>query len=78
MSPIFHRRGKNWYSAIGILFIVSAAIVLIRQIILWSPGFVLDFILNSELTNEKVSMGMIAFGIFMILLGFRRQDSHPQ
>lgn len=72
MSPVYRRRGRNWHTAIGALFIIMAVIVLVRQIILWSPGFVLDFIINSELTNEKISMGMIAFGVFMIVWGFRK------
>ncbi len=73
MSPVYYRRGRNWYTAMGTLFIVSGAIVLVRQIILWSPDFVLDFLLSPELTNEKVSVGMIAFGAFMITMGFRKK-----
>ena len=71
MSHEYFRRGRNWYTAVGLLFIIMAGIVLVRQLILWGPEFVGDFILNSEFTNEKVSVGMIGFGIFMILLGFR-------
>jgi len=73
MSPVYHRRGRNWYTAMGTLFIVSGAIVLVRQIILWSPDFVLDFLLSPELTHEKVSVGMIIFGAFMITMGFRKK-----
>ena len=72
MSPVYRRRGKNWYTAMGALFIIMAAIVLVRQMILWSPDFVLDFLINSEITNEKVSVGMVGFGIFMIIIGFRK------
>ena len=75
MSHEYYRRGRNWYTAIGSLFIIMAGIVLVRQIILWSPEFVEDFIVNSEFTNEKVSIGMIGFGVFMILLGFRKHES---
>jgi len=57
----------------GVLFIIMAAIVLVRQILLWSPEFVLDFLLNSEVTHEKISIGMIVFGVFMIMLGFRKK-----
>ncbi len=76
MCPEYYRRGKNWFTAMGILFIIMAAVVLVRQILLWTPEFVLDFLLNSEITNEKISVGMIAFGVFMIALGFRK--SHDQ
>ncbi len=72
MCPEYYRRGKNWFTAMGILFIVMAAVVLVRQILLWSPEFVLDFLLNSEITHEKISVGMIAFGVFMIALGCRK------
>ena len=72
MCPEYYRRGKNWFTAMGILFIIMATVVLVRQILLWGPEFVLDFLLNSEITNEKISVGMIAFGVFMIALGFRK------
>jgi len=51
-----------------------AGIVLIRQLLIWGPEFVGDFLLNGEITNEKVSMVMLAFGIFMIALGFRKHE----
>ncbi len=78
MSPVYTRRGRNWYTAMGTLFIIMAAIVLVRQIILWSPDFVVDFLFNSEITNEKVSMGMIAFGVFLIIMGFRKGIDQPR
>ena len=74
MSHEYFRRGRNWYTAVGLLFIIMAGIVLVRQLILWGPEFVGDFILNSEFTNEKVSVCMIGFGIFMILIGFRNHE----
>ncbi len=72
MSHVYHRRGKNWFTAMGLLFIIMALIVLMRQILLWGPEFVFDFLVNSEITNEKISFGMIVFGCFMIFLGFRK------
>jgi hypothetical protein len=51
-----------------------AGIVLIRQLLIWGPEFVSDFLLNGEITNEKVSTAMLAFGIFMIALGFRKYE----
>ncbi len=73
MSHEFRRRGKNWFTAMGVLFIIMALIVIGRNLILWGPEFVLDFFLNSEITNEKVSLVMLAFGSFMIILGFRKK-----
>lgn len=74
MSHEYYRRGRNWYTAIGILFGVMAGIVLVRQLLIWGPEFVLEFLLNSEITNEKISFGMIGFGVFMVLWGFRRHE----
>ena len=75
MSPEYYRRGRNWYTAIGILFIVTAGIVLVRQVALWGVEFVGDFMVNGEITNEKISLGMIGFGGFMLLLGFRKHGT---
>lgn len=74
MSDEFRRSGKNWFTAMGVLFIIMGLIVIARNLIIWGPEFVLDFLLNSEITNEKISFGMFAFGGFMIILGFRKHD----
>ncbi len=74
MSYEYYRRGRNWYTAIGALFLIMAGIVLVRQLLIWGPEFMSDFLLNSEITNEKMSAGMIGFGVFMIALGFRRHE----
>lgn len=78
MSPVYRRRGRNWYTAMGVLFIIMAAVVLVRQVILWSPDFVIEFLLNSEITNEKISIGMIVFGGFLIIMGFRKGHDEPR
>jgi len=74
MSHEYHRRGKNWFTAIGLMFCVMATIVLIQQLLIWGPEFVSDFLINQEVTNEKVSIGMLGFGIFMVALGFRKHE----
>ncbi|MGI0004470.1 MAG: hypothetical protein ACREAX_04145 [Candidatus Nitrosotenuis sp.] len=74
MDQIYPRRGRNWYSAMGILFIVIGAIVMIRNVLIWSPEFVLDFLLNSEITNEKISLGMFVFGGSLLFVGFRKKN----
>ena len=78
MCPEYYRRGRNWFTAMGALFIISAGIVLIRQIILWTPDFVVEFLLNGEITNEKVSVAMIGFGCILLALGFRKQNFQPR
>ncbi|HSG84550.1 MAG: hypothetical protein ACE5RS_04285 [Nitrosopumilus sp.] len=48
--------------------------VLIQQLFLWGVDFVVDFLFNAEFTNEKVSVAMIGFGLFMVALGFRKNE----
>ena len=74
MSHEYYRRGKNWFTAIGVLFCVMGGIVLIQQLLIWGIDFVEEFLFNGEFTNEKVSVAMICFGIFMIALGFRKHE----
>lgn len=78
MSHEYYRRGRNWFTAIGVLFSVMAGIVLARQVLIWGPEFVLDFLLDGEVTNEKVSVAMLGFGIFMIVWGVRRHGRQPR
>ena len=74
MSQEYPRRGRNWLTAMGVLFLVVAAITLVRDIIIWSPDFVIEFFFNSEINAQKVSLGAIAFGVFMIALGFGKKN----
>jgi len=68
-----YRRSRNWFTAMGVLFIIMAVIVLARNLVIWGPGFVFDFLISSEITNEKISLGMIAFGSILIILGLRKK-----
>lgn len=72
-SEYYYRRGRNWFTAMGVLFIVMAGIVIVQQLLIVGPEFVWDFLVNAHLTNEKVSAGMIGFGAFMIAMGFRKR-----
>lgn len=67
-------RGRNWYTAMGILFITMAAIIIIRDLIVWGPEFVVDFFISNELTSEKISSGMIVFGSYLIFVGYRKSE----
>ncbi|MGI0102574.1 MAG: hypothetical protein ACREA7_08280 [Nitrosotalea sp.] len=62
---------KNWFTAMGILFIVAAVIPIIRDLLIWGPEFVSDFFTSPELTSEKVSTAMLGIGGFLIILGLR-------
>ena len=74
MSHSYSRRGRNWFTAMGVLFIVMAVIIIVRNMILWSPVFFYDFLIAPEITNEKISLAMIIFGCIMIGLGYRKSD----
>ena len=74
MSTEYPRRGRNWFTAMGLLFIIMALIVLIQNMLIWSPEFVYDFLVGPDITNEKVSLAMIVFGCFMIGMGFRKSN----
>ena len=73
MSHEVHRRGRNWFTAMGVLFIVMSLIVISRNLLIWGPEFVFDFFVSPDVTNEKISLGMLVFGSIMIILGFRKK-----
>ena len=68
MSEEYPRRGRNWLTAMGVLFLVIATVTLVRDLIIWSPDFVVEFFFNSEINAQKISLGAIAFGASMICL----------
>ena len=78
MSEEYPRRGRNWLTAMGVLFLVIATVTLIRDIIIWSPDFVVEFFFNSEINAQKVSLGAITVGAFMITLGFVKKNVQPR
>ena len=74
MSSSYYRRGRNPTTAFGILFIVIGGVALIRQFIIWTEDFVLQFLFNSEINSEKVSVATICIGLFIVVLGFRKNE----
>jgi hypothetical protein len=70
---LHYRRNRNWFTAMGVLFIVMATIIIIRNLLIWGPEFVADFFISPEITNEKISVGMIGIGSFLIILGMRKE-----
>ena len=74
MSTEYTKRGRNWLTAMGVLFLVVAAVTLVRDIIIWSPDFVFQFFFDSEINAQKVSLGAITFGAFMVVLGFWKKN----
>ena len=74
MSTEYTKRGRNWLTAMGVLFLVVAAVTLARDIIIWSPDFVVQFFFDSEINAQKVSLGAIALGTFLVVLGFVKKN----
>jgi hypothetical protein len=75
------RRGKNWMSAMGILFMITAAIIAIRNLIFYSIeysiGFFLDNFVNAQITNEKFVIAMLAGGGFLLYWGyFKKKEEY--
>lgn len=82
------RRGRNWMSAMGVLFMVAAAIILVRNFVLFAiehsagisldpiPRF-LDNFVNAHVTNEKFALAMIVAGGFLLYWGFfKKKESY--
>jgi hypothetical protein len=65
---------KNWVSAMAVLFAIVATIILLRNIALWGIEFVLDFMINNQLTNEKFVLAM--YGISIILFLYSKRVSN--
>ena len=63
----------NILTAFGVIFLISAAMIPIQNLIIWGPDFVYQFYTSSEITSEKISIGVIILGISFILLGYRKQ-----
>jgi len=74
MSEEYTHRGRNWLTAMGVLFLVVATVTLVRDIIIWSPDFVFEFFFNAEVNAQKVTLGAITFGAFMIFLGITKKN----
>lgn len=66
-------RRKNWFTAMGILFIVVASIAVLRDLAIFGPDFMVDFLTSQAITSEKVSVAMFGIGGFLIILGLRGQ-----
>lgn len=66
---------KNVFTAFAVLFFISAAIIPIQNLIVWGPEFVADFYTSAEITAEKLSIGIICLGLFMLFLGYKKKDS---
>lgn len=67
-------RRKNWFTAMGVLFIVVALIAIVRDLLIWGPEFTIDFFTSSDITSEKFSVAMFGIAGFLIVLGLRGEN----
>jgi len=67
-------RRKNWFTAMGVLFIVVASIAIIRDLLIWGPEFTADFFTSPDITSEKISIGIFGIAGFLIVLGLRGEN----
>ena len=67
---------KEWMFPLGILFIVMASIILIRNMILITTEFGFEFFVdnfsNHQITNEKFVIIMTAIGVILIYFGKKK------
>ena len=73
-----NKNGKNWMYGMGVLFIVMAAVIALRNLYLYSThlsvGFYLDNYTSNSLTNEKFVIAMLIGGGILLYWGkFRRK-----
>ena len=63
---------RNWMTAMAVMFVVMAVIVVLREIALWGPEFVADDFLNDKITNEKIVLVMFGIAAVLFAFGIRR------
>ena len=77
------RRGRNWMTAMGILFIVMAVIIALRNLYFYSTQlsvwFYLDNYTNGQINNEKFVIAMLVGGGILLFWGYFRknQEDNP-
>ncbi len=75
---------KNWMFTMGIMFIVMAAIIAVRNLYFVTTQLSLEFYVdnyfNNELNNEKFVIGMTIFGGLLMFFGKRgkKRFSNPE
>jgi len=75
---------KNWMFTMGIMFLVMAVIIALRNLYFvttqLSFEFYLDNYFNNEINNEKFVIGMLIFGAILMFFGKRskKRYSNPE
>jgi hypothetical protein len=73
---------KEWMFPLGVLFIVMAGIIFLRNLILITTELGLEFFVdnffNLEITNEKFVIIMVTIGIVLIYFGKNKKKKFSQ
>ncbi len=71
---------KEWMFPLGVLFIVMAFIIFLRNLILITTELGIEFFVdnftNPEITNEKFVIIMITIGIVLIYFGKLKRKNY--
>ena len=74
-------RRKEWMFPLGILFLIMAAIIFFRNLIVISTElgteFFIDNFTNSSITNEKFVIIMVIIGVILIYFGKIKRKEYP-
>ena len=77
-SPKTPQTNKNWMYGMGILFIVMAGIIALRNLYLittrYSIDMYLDNYINGKITNEKFVIAMVIAGVVLIYWGHFKKN----
>lgn len=77
-SPKTSQTNKNWMYGMGILFIVMAGIIALRNLYLittrYSIDMYLDNYINGKITNEKFVIAMVIAGVVLIYWGYFKKN----
>jgi uncharacterized membrane protein len=69
-----HRRIKNWYTAMAILFAVMAVIVILRDLALFGPELLADRFVDMHFNNEKISLIMFGIAGILFAIGLKKSE----
>jgi len=61
-------------TAMAVLFVVMAVIVVLREIALWGPEFVADDFVNERITNEKIVLVMFGIAAVLFAVGIKKGE----
>ena len=68
------RKGKNWFTVMGILFVITGGVVFGKDLFIWGPDFLWQFLWNSEFNATKVMTATIIFGLIWIGIGLKKKN----